>query len=440
MIKPTLVLLCLFAGLNMALADEVLTTTSTDTWGLLSDQKMVYMDYHYLTATTFWAEILMVDLATKAKTALYPTENKTYPYYLSYGFSGSHLAYVPYLSSGGSGGYAGGATCNLNYKNIATGASRQLTTNTAWKEMVWVGGDVVVWVDYRYRVALTLDSLNSEIFLYDLVSNQEQRLTSDHAYQGYPCTDGQSVAWIDYSGAYGKLMLHTIATGETKEIAPYDAGKNNPRICGNYVVWEDYRNVGNDPKNVDLYLYDITTDVVSPVCLAPGFQGRLYIEGTKVVWEDYRNATIADPSNADIYGYDIVNRQESPLVTGVGYQAHPTLYGNRLCWMDKNAGIMTLQLTEWITSASESMPIATLTGPSLYLSVAGKVRIQGIFTESSVRVQVLDLSGKIIANGHCTGIGNGYSEIPLHRSLRPGVYALRLHIGNNKTMHKVIAW
>src|SRR3989339_225791 len=185
--KLALFLWLAFAGALFP-ADEPLVTVSVDTWGLIENNKMAYLDYHYLTTTLFWAEVVLLDIPTKAKTVLVPTDG-SYPFYISYGFSGNHLAYVAYQGTGGGsggGGYQGGSTSELEYKNTTTNETRALSSNTAWKEMVWVGGNIATWVDYRHYDSLTLDSLNSEIYIYNLSTNVEQRLTSDHDFQSYP--------------------------------------------------------------------------------------------------------------------------------------------------------------------------------------------------------------------------------------------------------------
>lgn len=421
-------------------ADEILSTVTIDTWGLLSKGRMVYMDYHYVTTTTYWAEVIMVDLTTKAKTTLFPTDGRTFPYYLAYGFSGDHLAYVPYNASGGTGGYAGGATCYLYDRNVCTGATKQLTSSSAWKEMVWVAGNIVVWVDYRNRVPLTQDSLNSEIYLYDLAAEQERRITSDHAYQSYPCTDGVNLVWIDYEKGYGRLFLRSLGTGETREINEYPAGKNNPRLNGRYVVWEDYRHTGSNPKNVDVYGYDIETDQVVPVCLAPGFQGRIFVSGTRVVWEDYRNA-VTDSMNADVYGYDFASGTETPFIQRDGYQAHPTLSGDTLCWFDKNAALMTLQLTRLPASGLKgktNCPALIPVNPSI--STTGLFRTQGLAPCSRVEIRLLDMAGRCLVSK--TGYSGSTGRAVVDLGLRPphAMYGIRLTVGSETSFHKVLVW
>lgn len=91
-----------------------------------------------------------------------------------------------------------------------------------------------------------------------------------------------------------------------------------PSIDGNYVVWEDYRNDADGrpdfvnwlDDNPDIYVSDIT-DVTGPddhfppaypLCTASGPQFAPRISGNLVVWEDWRDSVNVQ---SDIYAYDL---------------------------------------------------------------------------------------------------------------------------------------
>ena len=343
-------------------AAETITTVSIDTWGVMSQGKMACLDYHYATTTIFWAEIALVTLSGKTRTVAIPTDN-TLPYYISYGFDNNHLVYIPYLSTGSGGGGGGGGTsgsggrtCYIYDKNISTGVIRQISISDKWKETVWLKGNLAVWADYRYWDSTTVDSVNSEIYMYDLAANQERRITSDHAWQGEPFTDGSRLVWIDYAQAYGRLFMYDVAASTTVEIAAYSAAKDDPRIDGNSVVWVDYRNATLNPHNSDIYLYNRSTSTTTVVCNATGYQGNPFVSGNWIVWEDFRNATGTDSLNADIYGYRIDTGISVPLVVAAGYQGHPTINNDTLCWFDMAGTSMTLKMANISTTTGVINP------------------------------------------------------------------------------------
>lgn len=424
-------------------ADELLTGVTTDTWGVMSQGKMVYMDYHYATTTLFWAEVVQIDLATKTRTVLLPS-GTSYPYYISHGFAGNHLAYILYEGTGGgsgggggggSGGSMGGRSSYLEYKQLPSGTPRQLITDDSWKEMVWVGGDVVVWVDYRHLDTATADSMNSEIYLYNIATGTQTRLTSDHGYQEKPLTDGRRVVWIDYSAGYGKVFMHTIATGETREVAQNPAGKNNPRVSGNYVVWEDYRNAGSDTANADIYLYDASGNVVRPVCTAAKFQGNPYVDGNLVVWEDYRNAG-SDPKNADIYAYNNISGIESAVVSMAGYQGHPTLNRDTLCWFTMNGSAMSLMMRDirLLSAVSGGTRHAgEVSHPAIRVTSGRVIRIEGELRRNVV-VCVTDINGRCVMRRDVAG---GGPDVAMTVSAG-GAYVVTFSAGNSQPVSRTI--
>ena len=137
-----------------------------------------------------------------------------------------------------------------------------------------------------------------------------------------------------------------------------------PAIDGNLVVWEDYRNdpdhmvSANDflEDNADIYICDLRdttgTDnhyvIAHPLCTAPGPQLSPRISGNLVVWEDWR-----DGSQADIYAYDLTvdsdgdgipNWKESVrpnpdpaeirLTATPWSEMYPDVSGRKVVWLD----------------------------------------------------------------------------------------------------------
>jgi len=136
-----------------------------------------------------------------------------------------------------------------------------------------------------------------------------------------------------------------------------------PAIDGNFVVWEDYRNDPDklaNPKdflsdNSDIYIYDIASNTSYALCTAPGPQFAPRISGNLVVWEDWRDTVTPQ---ADIYLYDLSvdtdgdgtpNWKDSDRpnpdpaearLTGLSPETqftseeYPDISGRRVVWMD----------------------------------------------------------------------------------------------------------
>ncbi len=438
-----IIILILIAILNAA--TDTITHVSVDTWGTGSSGKIAYMDYTYITSTIFYSSINIVDIKTKAKTTIIPDDG-TYPYYISYGFYGNNIVYIPYKTSGSGGGsgggsYQGGSTSYLYLKQIDTGAKRQLTSSTAWKSMVHTYGNIVTWIDYRYIDTSTIDSLNSEVYYYDLTDNTEYRVTNNHSYQCRPYTNGERIVWIDYTDTYGRLFMYTISTQTATEIAQYNAGKEYPRINGDYVVWEDYRKCMTDPNDVDIYAYNIITKEVKPICEVSGFQGRPYIYGNFIAWEDYRNAINNDTGNCDIYGYDLLAGREIPLVVKDGYQAHPTIFDDTLCWLNNQNGTMKL-ITKPIT---DNLPTDRKTTNTRTMALTtycnnNALTIFNLPANQPCNIQLYSISGTKITKTNSYSNSNGSLTLDLDTKSSSGIFIARISTANTVYFQKVVVW
>lgn len=314
------------AFLGVAQAAEVLTPVATQTYALLYGSKAIYQDFSAGKAT-----ITEIDINSKAKKILLPDAGSS-PYYIDYGWAGNDLAFIPFTIK---------AIYPLEYVdvNATTKISKSLSSSQGWKESVWVGGHIAVWVDYRHKLP---NDKNGEIYMCSLPGGTEKRLTTDIAYEAKPATDGKHVVWMDYSaGTYANLVIYDIASGTTLKPSPTTSQQDNPRVDGDWVVWEDYRNAKSDTTNADIYAYNIQTKEVKPLCTQAAYQGKPFLQGNGVVWEDYRN-TGSNKDNVDIYGYDLANNQEIAITTKNGYESSPVLYQNQITWFAIDGSVMNL--------------------------------------------------------------------------------------------------
>lgn len=305
-------------------AQQVLTAVAQPNFAWVDGNRAVYLDYPASKTT-----IIEIDLDTKAKKTLLPEAGAT-PWYMDFGVSGDDLPYVSFTTK---------PQYPLSYLNIRTGAKKALDEDAGWKESVWAGGGMVVWIDYRHKTA---NDKNGEVYLYDLAAGAGKRVTNNPGYQAKPVTDGRHIAFLDYgAGGKGVLTLYNIQSGATSVPSANPAHQDNPRVQGDWVVWEDYRNAGTDTLNADIYAYNIATKEVKPLCTQPGFQGRPFLRGTAVVWEDYRGAG-GDAAKVDVWGYDLSAGKEHQVTSRAGFDASPVHDGNRVVWFGIDGSAMNL--------------------------------------------------------------------------------------------------
>ncbi|GAG69656.1 unnamed protein product, partial [marine sediment metagenome] len=88
---------------------------------------------------------------------------------------------------------------------------------------------------------------------------------------------------------------------ETFFICTENSHHYNPRIDGEFVVWQDECN-----GNMDIYGFDLSTKSEFPICTNESKQEHVAISGNIIIWVDHRKRS----SDYDIYGYDLSNKSE----------------------------------------------------------------------------------------------------------------------------------
>ncbi len=169
---------------------------------------------------------------------------------------------------------------------------------------------------------------------------------------------GTKIVWSAYSGKRKQdneshevknmdIFLYDIVNNKTKQITASSTGKVEPKIWGDYIVWQDNRNdsIKDDYSEWDIYLYNMSTKQEKQITTAPGIHTRPSINDYKIVWEDGRNFTgnmglrwgeNVPENNTDIYMYDIKTGKETAISTKPLQECKPDVNKNYVVWEDRN--------------------------------------------------------------------------------------------------------
>lgn len=190
-----------------------------------------------------------------------------------------------------------------------------------------VSGDLVVFAE-------------TGIMLTNITSGSTVRLTnrddgslpvSQLRHNQNPWIDGDRVVWTEHDGVSystvsgGRIVLLNLTTGKKEYVqAGMPGNQSFPRISGDYIVWNDYRNSKDSP---DLYLMDIRNGTETR--LVSSVRGVSFIEGDSVFWEE-RNSLGIDT----IVRYTISTSTRSEIGSGwMGQtQAIPPVSDDRIVW------------------------------------------------------------------------------------------------------------
>jgi beta propeller repeat protein len=244
---------------------------------------------------------------------------------------------------------------DIYHKDLSSGVERKLTLTASAMDPA-IDGDLVVWRDW----------MTGKIVAHDLTSGAQQNtsvLTGFEQMTSPAVSDG-IVVWTDFrnSSEYGDIYMRDMSAPADEPVeadasAPgtpsVKKDKRNPDISGDIVVWEDMRNAFQDElgwwHNPDIYMKDLSTGVVSPVCDDLGDQYNPVVSGDKVLWSDHRNG------NWDVYMYNISTGVETRLTDNSFDQSWPAVDGDYAVWKDTRSGNEDVFVEQISTGAEKAI-------------------------------------------------------------------------------------
>lgn len=82
-----------------------------------------------------------------------------------------------------------------------------------------------------------------------------ERITADTSYQTYPKIDGDIIVWQDYRNGNQDVYMYDLSRERETQVTTDTLSQYDPDIYGSKIVWWDTRNGGKD-----IYMYDINSE------------------------------------------------------------------------------------------------------------------------------------------------------------------------------------
>ena len=216
------------------------------------------------------------------------------------GFNWKSVAYREYWPTDLSGGLSvglGGAWTDIRDSgvtlvNVQTGDKRNITEGGRGLAEVVISGDYIAWSDQSRQVDIPDSTASSRV----------GRLSVD-------------------------IFVMDLSTGEERRITDVPAERRNLSIDGNFLVWQDNRNeIGEHRSHYDIYAYDIEAEEEIAVEVAPGAQHSPSISGDSVVWLDESDDT------SKVMLHDFANDKTRVIDTTTEPELPPAIHGDNVVW------------------------------------------------------------------------------------------------------------
>ena len=187
--------------------------------------------------------------------------------------------------------------------DLSTREERRITDLPARRRGLSIDGRWPVWEDNRNEIGENRS--HYDIYAFDLEAGGEFAVEVAPGVQRDPSVSGDRVVWIDEGGESTKVMIYDFTDNETRVIDASTKSELSPDIHGDLVVWRGYDDMGDHA----VYVFDIATGqkrlIASPS--RDSTEGP-QISNRYVVWTEEwpcDGRTNIMPDDMGVYVYDL---------------------------------------------------------------------------------------------------------------------------------------
>lgn len=238
--------------------------------------------------------------------------------------------------------------------DLETGEVQQLTIEEHAQVYPKIYDDIVVWLDSRHEEGYH-NPRRYDVYAYDLKSEKEKKLTlSPSVEEGNLSISGNLVTWADNRHADPEVNIHAenepgynndiyvydLTTNQEKRITTYPGNDRYPDISGNNIVWlrqEDF-------IKADVFAYNMRTGQEIQVSHSSYADFHPSIHENRIVWTDARVSegnTSGDTiingrqGQTDIYLYDLKTQHEIQLTSTEPGEVlyNPVIHGDSVVYV-----------------------------------------------------------------------------------------------------------
>ena len=240
--------------------------------------------------------------------------------------------------------------------------------------------DRVVWADRREYIE-EHGYYQYDIYLYNLTTGQEIRLTSTPSNELEPDIWGDSVVWQVQAWNENSSEIHQLdlSSGLDRRITDDAVNQVKPRVWGGWIVWQN----GEDwDTEWGVSLYNCTNSTT--ISLGSILARSPSLWDDRVVWVD----SLAG-DDWDLFLYNSTTGEQVKIKTEPSIYSRPSVWGERIAWQDYEGGISRINL--YNSTSGNRTAVTDEELPRKDPALSGDLLVYMTQTEAGEDVSLFDL-------------------------------------------------
>ena len=198
---------------------------------------------------------------------------------------------------------AGRLSVDIFVMNLVTGEQQRITEVPAGRRNLNIDGNLLVWQDNRNEIGERRS--HYDIYAYDIEAGEEIAVEVAPGAQRYPVVSGHRIVWIDEGEGSARVILYDHTTKEKESVGGPATAERSHDIHGDHIVWIGFL---DENPNDGIYLHDLASGQQRVIATPPlGNANRPLISDNYVVWTVGWNCDTGSnimPDDMGVYVYD----------------------------------------------------------------------------------------------------------------------------------------
>jgi beta propeller repeat protein len=220
--------------------------------------------------------------------------------------------------------------------NSVTGANMILPLGDGAKPLTRpdIQGHLVVWADRRNDPVPEDDEDIVDIYLYNVTTEMEMRLTTSRSNKGAPSIGGDLVVWADERNGNFDIYALDLSNGTEYQVTDDPNAQLSPKASTMAIAWMDTRTTVHPKWREDIFYFDLVLGEERQAS-DTGLVKSYDLWADKIVWEDTSRYNKPYESG-DIFLHNISKNRTKKYFASDWSQWSPSVSEGKIVWTDSS--------------------------------------------------------------------------------------------------------